>query len=265
MSRQPAVAGSFYPGSAETLRQVVKSFYSTAGEAVHGAVGAVSPHAGYVYSGATAAKAISSLGPAETFVVIGPNHRGAGAVLSVSGDDWDTPLGVVMCDTEFADALTSPLQQDEKAHRQEHSVEVQLPFVQYLYPDARAVCICIGDQTQGAAAAVAESVLAAQEETGRDIKVIASSDFSHYVPAEMARENDGAVLSSITGMDIQGMYARLSETRASVCGVGPIAAAMEISRELGAKKAELLEYTNSGEVSGDFQQVVGYAAVVFIA
>jgi AmmeMemoRadiSam system protein B len=265
MARKPAVAGGFYPGNEKDLRLTVKAMLSGAGDAVPGAAGAVSPHAGYVYSGATAAKAISSLGPADTFVVIGPNHRGAGTSLAVSMDDWQTPMGVVECDGEFAGALSSPLESDERAHHDEHSIEVQLPFVQYLYPDARVVCICMGDQSQGAATAVAESVLDAKKEIGRDVRVVASTDFSHYVPAETARENDGEVLSAITGMDVNGMYARLAETRASVCGFGPIAAAMEISSGLGAKKAELLEYTNSGEMSGDFQQVVGYAAVVFRA
>jgi len=263
MPRQPAVAGSFYPESEEALRQSVASLYTGAGPQVPKATGAVSPHAGYVYSGATAAKAISALGPAPTFVVIGPNHHGAGKSLAVSRLDWQTPLGVVTCDGEFVEALTSPVQIDEKAHRMEHSIEVQLPFLQYLHPEASIVCICMGDQSHGAATAVAESVLAARKATGREIKVIASSDFSHYVPAEEAKENDGAVLSAVTAFDVGGVYAKLAETRASVCGFGPISAAMEISRGLGAKKAELLEYTNSGETSGDYAQVVGYAAVVF--
>jgi len=265
MPRRPAVAGAFYPGGKARLQQAVESLCREAGDQVTGAVGAVSPHAGYVYSGATAALALSALGPAQTFIIIGPNHRGVGAPLAVSAQDWETPLGVAACDAEFVEHLPAPMEVDESAHRAEHSVEVQLPFLQHLYPSARVACICMGDQSQGAARAVAEAVLAAQKRTGREIKVVASSDFSHYVPADAAQKADGAVLSAVTAMDVNGTYAQLSRTRASVCGFGPIAAAVEASRGLGARSAKMLKYTTSGEASGDLMAVVGYAAVVFLA
>ncbi|MDO5846095.1 MAG: AmmeMemoRadiSam system protein B, partial [Methanocorpusculum sp.] len=222
--------------------------------------GILVPHAGLIYSGQTAACSYAKISPAAetTFVIIGTSH--AGYETSVSTLIWDTPLGAVLPDTEFIEAL--PLQVDNAASRaQENSIEVQMPFIRYRFPQTKAVPILIGDQSPEGAARVAQAVLAAVKKTGRTITVIASGDGSHYVPREKAERDDLTVLAAVKNLDTAAFYAALRRLRPSMCGYGCIAAMAEIAAGLGAREARVLLYTTSGDVTGDDSSVVGYASM----
>jgi len=259
--RPCSVAGMFYPAEPRHLEQLLETFFQNRAPGID-ARGIVSPHAGYVYSGETAACAFSTIQPDfdGTFVIIGPSHRGY--MTSASAVPWETPLGIVDVDKEFVDALDIDI--DEASHQSEHSIEVQVPLIKYRFPRARIAPIIMGDQSYEAAASLAEHLLRAIEHTGKNVRIVASSDFSHYVPDKVARRQDLSVIDALNTLDIPEFYRRLQETGATVCGYGPIASMCITCRSLGAERGELLRYTTSGDVTGDFDQVVGYAAVAVV-
>ncbi|WP_290900284.1 MEMO1 family protein [Ferroglobus sp.] len=258
--RRPAVAGYFYPSNPESLLAMLREFADKRSD--EDVVAIVSPHAGYVYSGRTAGAVHSLLPDVETYVIIGPNHTGLGAAVAVSYDDWMTPIGVVETDREFIDAMPKKIcVVDEIAHREEHSLEVQVPFLQYLHKDFKIVAICMGLQDKETAEEIVEEILEAQEITGRRIALVASSDMHHYLPDDECRRRDEIVIEAILSMDVDKYYNTIYKLQASVCGYGPIAVAMLYSKELGAK-AELVHYSTSGDVA-DRSQVVGYAGIAF--
>lgn len=268
--RFPAVSGSFYTSSPPALKRELEGYLKEAlrGVKAKKRLAIVSPHAGYVYSGATAARSFTACSNWKdkqlTAVIIGPNHTGMGTPVSVSFEDWKTPLGVVACDLELAEAIVGAsriAKKDELAHVQEHSGEVQLPFLQLLAPQAKIVCVCMGWQDMQSAADLGRAVFAAVKKTGRNAIVVASSDFTHYEPAEVARKKDMEAIGRLLGMDEQGFEALVEERELSICGHGPIAAALVFAKLSGAKKCELLKYTNSAEASGDSSSVVGYASL----
>lgn len=268
--RFPAVSGSFYPSSASALRQQVKGYLAGAKENVSAKerLAIVCPHAGYVYSGKCAAysfAACSNWGAKEiTAIIIGPNHTGMGQPVSVSFEDWKTPLGEVKCDTELAGAIVKGgkiAARDELAHLNEHSSEVQLPLLQEVCPSAAFVGVCMGWQDDATAKELGGAVFAAVKKTKRNAIVIASSDFTHYEPAESAKKKDTPAIERLLALDEEGFEEMVDSRSLSICGHGPIAASMHYAKLAGAKKCELLKYTNSGEASGDFSQVVAYAAL----
>lgn len=260
--RLPAVAGQFYPGSgAELDRQLDGMLHP---EKEISCLGAVVPHAGYVYSGQVAAKVYSHLPKADTYVIIGPNHHGLGLPVALSRDSWKTPLGVVEPDLELADLLSgSIIEHDETAHRHEHSIEVQIPFLQKRFQGFKILPICMGLQDEQTALEVGQAISKAALKLNRSCIVIASSDFTHYEPQETARKVDARLLEAILNMDAASLYERVYRYQATACGYGPIAATIAAASELGAKTGRLLAYATSGDVSGDYSQVVGYAAVAF--
>ena len=259
--RPCSVAGMFYPAEPRHLEQLLETFFRKRSPGIT-ARGIVSPHAGYVYSGEVGACAFSTIPPDfdGTFVVVGPSHRGYMTVASAV--PWETPLGIVDVDTEFIDAMEIEI--DEASHRNEHSIEVQMPIIKYRFPRARVAPVLMGEQSYEAATDLAEHLLGAIERTGRDVRIVASSDFSHYVPDEVARKQDLYAIDALTTLDIPEFYRRLRETGATVCGYGPIAAMCMACRSLGAERAELLRYTTSGDVTEDYDQVVGYAAIAVV-
>jgi len=268
--RYPAVAGAFYPAFPSQLREEVKGYLADAAREVKAAerLAIVCPHAGYVYSGRCAAYSFAACSNWKakeiTAIIIGPNHTGAGTPISVSFDDWKTPLGEARCDTEMAKAIVENdrmSRRDESAHFSEHSSEVQLPFLQACAPHARMVGVCMGWQDMGAAENVGRAVFAAVKKTGRNAIVIASSDFTHYEPAEKARQKDMAAIGFLLKMDEAGFEEAVEERSLTICGHGPIAAAMHYAKLAGAKKCELLRYTSSGEATGDNGSVVAYASL----
>ena len=268
--RYPAVAGSFYTSLASRLRSEIAAYLQVASKETKlmKRKALICPHAGYMYSGRCAAYSYASCSNWKqedlTAIIIGPNHTGLGTPISISFEDWKTPLGVVECDTGLAEEMVNAskiCRKDELAHLKEHSNEVQLPFLQILAPHARMVGICMGVQDMEAARDLGGAVFEAVQATKRNAIVIASSDFTHYEPAEAARKKDMEAIGRLLAMDPDGFEDLVEEKDLSICGHGPIAAAMHYALLAGAKKCELLKYTNSGETTGDFREVVGYASL----
>ena len=256
--RTCAVAGMFYPRDPSHLEQLLEKFFSVSPGAADSA-GIVSPHAGYVYSGEVAARAFLTISPdfSGTFVVIGPSHRGY--INCVSKIPWETPLGVIENDTEFVESLD--IETDEFSHRDEHSLEVQMPFIKYRFPRARIAPVMMGQQDYPSAIRLAEKIGAAIHQTHRDVRIVASSDFSHYVPEDTAKRNDLYAIEPLKVLNVPEFYRRVGERGVSACGYGPIAAMVTVCGHLGAKTARLIRYATSGDVTGDRHEVVGYAAI----
>jgi AmmeMemoRadiSam system protein B len=275
--RRPTVAGSFYEANAEDLRSQIKScFLSNLGPqklpVVNSAgprkiLGLVSPHAGYMYSGAVAATAFFSLasdGKPDTIVILGPNHTGYGNPLSAMNEGaWRTPLGDVQIDSEIAEAIASEtgiVDFDEVAHRHEHSIEVQLPFLQYLYGDSfKFLPICFLMQDMETATEIGKAL--AESLANRNAVVVASSDLTHYEPQASVNRKDSEALKAIETLDEKKLYKVLETENVSACGYGPIAALLTYAKGVGATKAEILSHKTSGDTTGDKSSVVGYAAV----
>jgi hypothetical protein len=258
--RHPVVAGSFYPSNPESLKSMLMEFASSSPNP--SIIACVSPHAGYIYSGKTAGRVHSLLPDVETYVVIGPNHTGYGSAVAVSMDSWTTPLGDVDIDREFIDAMPKKIVDiDETSHRYEHSLEVQIPFLQHLHDDFRIVPVCMGMQDEETAKEVAEEIIEAEKRTDKRIVVVASSDMHHYLPDKNCRERDGKIIDAILSLNVSRYYKTIYELQASVCGYGVIAVAMEYTNHHRGY-ANLVDYSTSGDVA-DKNSVVGYAGIVF--
>jgi len=273
MLRHPAVAGHFYHGSAEALRKQVREFIIPDAKRVK-AFGVLSPHAGFLYSGSVAGAVYSGVELPDTFVLIGPNHTGLGAPISLMAHgQWETPLGTVTIDEPLAAAIlsrSSRIHEDTLAHLREHSLEVQLPFIQYFKEKFTIVpiqmldvrlesCLEVGRAIAGA---IAECGMRNAESKGSGVLIIASSDMSHYESAETAKEKDHKAIHHILDLDPEGLYRTVRDSGISMCGFGPAVAMLSACKTLGATRAELIKYANSGEASGDYKQVVGYAGIV---
>jgi len=268
--RYATVAGQFYQGTETGLRaELERCFTHRLGP---GKVpdlnpngsrkirGIVSPHAGYMYSGPVAAHGFAALaedGLPEVFIILGPNHHGVGSGVAVTTHDFQTPLGTMRNDRELALAMRKDLIDDSVlAHRHEHSIEVQLPFIQFFSNDRRFVPVTMMMQDYKSAARVGQTIREAIG--GRDAVVIASTDFSHYISPEQARELDTLAIDSILALDGKGLYDTVRKNRISMCGFGPVIAMLEAVQ---GSEAELLKYANSGDVS-PMSEVVGYASIV---
>ncbi len=290
MLRSPAVAGYFYQGSSEALRKQVEGFIVPGAEKKR-AIGVVSPHAGLIYSGPVAGALYSAIAIPDTIVLIGPNHTGLGEAVSLMAKgSWETPLGIVEIDETLAASIlaeSSPIRDDSVAHLREHSLEVQLPFIQYfkerfmIVPiqmlDTRlATCIEVG-RAVGAAIRKRnqKSGVRSQEirneklgtpnselRTQHDVLIVASSDMSHYEPAARAKEKDFKAIQSLLDLDPEGLYRTIKDYGITMCGFGPAVSMLVAAKILGASKAELVKYANSGDESGDYEKVVGYAGIV---
>jgi len=264
MTRHPAVAGQFYPGSPKTLAEQIAGFVSQPAHKQK-VVGVMSPHAGYIYSGAVAGQVFSLVEIPPTAVIIGPNHRGLGADYAImTAGTWETPLGNVPIDTFLAEAMLKQcryLEEDAEAHRYEHSLEVQVPFLQYLRKDIRIVPLCIGAYDEEAFACIGKCIAGAIRETKADALIVASSDMSHYEPATVARKKDDQAIDAILKLDEREMLRRVSRLNITMCGYAPAAIMLAAAKELGARKGELVAYMNSGDATGDYREVVGYAGV----
>jgi AmmeMemoRadiSam system protein B len=277
--RRPTQAGSFYAGDAESLKaQIKRCFLHELGpkelpqvsrSRLKEVVGLVCPHAGYMYSGAVAANAYFELaqdGKPDTVIILGPNHTGYGSALALMNDGvWSTPLGDVEVDGETANQIaheTRLVDVDELAHRFEHSIEVQLPFLQYLYgSEFKFVPICYQMQDLASAEEVGNALVEVLAD--KNAVVIASSDMTHYEPQKNASVKDLAALKAVEAMDVRRFYSIIEIQNVTACGYGPIATVITTAKGLGAKEAKLLRYKSSGDITGDYSSVVGYAAVSF--
>jgi len=277
--RRPTQAGAFYEGNAESLKKQIEDCFlhqfgpgkipDLVKAGTRKIVGLVCPHAGYMFSGPVAAHAYHALaldGKPEIFVIFGPNHTGYGSALAVMNEGvWRTPLGDVEVDSETANEIVHGsriVDVDDSAHRFEHSIEVQLPFLQYLYgPEFKIVPLCFMMQDLSSAREVGQAV--AKVLADKNAVIIASSDMTHYEPHEKAVKKDIRALEAVENMDEARFYSIIEAQRISACGYGPIAALITAAKILGAKEAKLLCYKTSGDIIGDYSSVVGYAAVSF--
>ncbi len=269
--RQPVFRGTFYPASAKELADTVKSHIDAANvRGVTRACAYIAPHAGYVYSGRTAGftyKAMSvgsKAKAADTIVIIGPNHTGLGKNISVSMADWSTPLGIARNDIELSTKIlmiNRSTASDEHAHSDEHSIEVQLPYIKQIFPEKRFAFVCMMDQSAESANALAESIVDASEELGRKSVVLASSDMNHHEPESITKEKDMKLISALERIDAQGFGDLVKSLPSSTCGPGPIVAAMRFGMLTGTKRAKLLDYSTSALAGSDTEHVVGYSSV----
>lgn len=265
MIREPAVAGQFYNRDPEVLRLDLSRLIVEKEPKVE-AKAVVVPHAGYMYSGHVAGAVYGRLVPPEVAVVIGPNHTGLGkkAALIPYGT-FLTPLGKVPIEASLAETLLQKLpflKEDTLAHLYEHSLEVQVPFLQYLNPSLSLVPICLARLSYEEISTLGRALAEAIEDHPRRITVVASTDFSHYVSDEVARTKDRLALDRILALDSRGLLEVVVRENISMCGAIPTAVAIEAARHLKASRAELVKYATSGEVSGDYARVVGYGGVV---
>lgn len=267
MIRRPAVAGpfSFYPDDAARLRSMIKEMIDPKAKREK-ALAVVSPHAGFIYSGYVAGAVFSSVILPEHFVILGPSHQGIRPVFAIMTEGvWQMPLGEIPVDSALAEAIrksSALIQVDENAHKREHSLEVQLPFLQYFKKDIFLVPICISYQANYQdLEELAQAVAAGIREFGKDTLIVASTDMSHYVSQEVAKQKDFLAIERILSLDARGLYEVVQEEDISMCGFQPATAAILAAKELGAKKAELIRYQTSGDASGNYAEVVGYAGL----
>jgi MEMO1 family protein len=269
--RSPAVAGRFYPGRAEELLRAVRKYSSSAETARISAIGCVAPHAGYIYSGSVAGAVYSRLEIPKRCVILCPNHTGKGRALAVmTNTTWQTPLGEVAADADLGARLLRrypALEEDSAAHRGEHAIEVQLPFLQALQPELKIVPIVIGTSDfyllRGLGEALADVIAALQEENGAEkVLIIASSDMNHYESDAITRVKDHKAIERVLAMDARGLWEVVMSEDISMCGFGPATVMLTAAKLLGATSATLVKYATSGDVSGDYEAVVGYAGII---
>jgi AmmeMemoRadiSam system protein B len=277
--REPAVAGSFYEGSREDLMDQIKWCFThrigpgelpKVNESFTGKlIGVIVPHAGYIYSGPVAAwayKVIAENGKPDSFIILGPNHSGMGSPLAIMRKGlWKTPLGYAEVDSELGDALLSSLdilEDDYTAHINEHSIEVQLPFLQYLFGDVKFLPISLMIQDKEVSILLGEAISKIIKD--RRIVVIASTDFSHYESYERAYRNDSLIIDRIINLDLDGFFKTYYSKRVSMCGPGPTGTLITIAKLLEAKQVLKLKYATSGDTSGDMSSVVGYSSIAFL-
>jgi AmmeMemoRadiSam system protein B len=262
--REPAVAGQFYPGQKAALEQMLNGLVPREVEPKK-ALAIMSPHAGYIYSGGVAGKTFAEVKIPDDVIILGPNHHGRGhdaAVFAKGG--WSMPQGEILVDEELALTVLKHcpmMQADTMAHRYEHSLEVQVPFLQLMSPGSRIVPICISQLPLAMLLKMGDGLAQAIQVDRRETLIVASSDMTHYESGEVARRKDFLALERVLELDPQGLYEVVRQNRISMCGVMPTVVMLQAVIGLGATQTELISYSNSGDVTGDQSEVVGYAGV----
>jgi len=270
--RTPAVAGMFYPKEKNELEESIKHCishkYGSGNPDSHDKIyGAICPHAGYMYSGPVATHSFASIAAQdfELAIILGPNHWGIGCSIATMKDcSWQTPFGNVEVDSEaaeFVNDATKLIEIDYFSHTRDHSIEVQVPMLQFYKKSFKILPIILNNQDYEYSLEVGAAIakLAKKKKT----IIIGSSDFTHYEENEYAHKQDKALIEPILEMDVEKFYTILDQRRVSACGYGAIASTMVACKELGARQGRLLQYATSGDVSGDKSSVVGYASIVF--
>jgi MEMO1 family protein len=273
MIRQPSVSGTFYASNADLLKADIDGYLKKAApEQIDGKVmGLVSPHAGYMYSGQTAAHGYKTLigSHYDTVIIVAPSHQNffyGGAVQDRGG--YKTPLGVADIDEDFAARLMAKggdlIQSDPRAHSGEHAIEVQVPFLQTVLHDFKIVPVIQGmSQDTGLAAQMGDLFYDCIEDHDKSYLIVGSTDLSHYYPYEVAKDLDGGAIELVSNYDIDGLDRELPTGKYEACGAGSIVSAMVFSRRMGATRSKVLDYKNSGDVTGDMSNVVGYLSCIF--
>ncbi len=266
MKRQPAVADRFYPGDKDLLNQTVQNLFNHHNPAkIKDCFAIVSPHAGYVYSGSVCAETMKSIDIPETVIILGPNHHGGGAPVSLSKSDWQMPWGDVPINESFVSLLESvdtPIKIDEYAHQNEHSLEVQIPFLHALQANLTIVPLVLSYLSYSMCKEIAEVLAGAILRYEKPVLMVASSDMNHYESRQLGSEKDKLALDELTSLNPQGLYSTVNTNNISMCGIIPVTIALLASIRLGADVADIVRYCDSGDVSGDINQVVGYAGAV---
>jgi len=265
--RHPAVAGRFYPGDPEDLRAEASSYLSQSkNETPVRALGCIAPHAGYMYSGHVAGAVFAHIEIPRRCVVLCPNHTGKGHPLAMMSEGaWKTPLGEVPIDEALARELKErfpAMQEDSAAHRAEHAVEVELPFLQLRQPELKFLPIALGTRQFEPLEQLGKALAGVIAEQGEPVLLIASSDMNHYESDAVTRAKDHRAIERILTLDPRGLFDVVTQQDISMCGFGPAVAMLTAARQLGARSAELVKYATSGDVSGDRDMVVGYAGIV---
>ncbi len=266
MKRTPAVAGMFYSENPKELRYHLEELFVFSKKKLK-AKGVISPHAGYMYSGWVAGKVYGSIEPPDVAIILGPNHTGIGDPAAIYvGDAFETPLGEVPIDLDMTKRILEKapfLSTDPSAHIHEHSIEVQVPFLQYINPNIKIVAICLShisfDEILELGVAIADAVISRKDVYS---VVVASTDFSHYVPHEVAKEKDTMAIKQILALSEEGLIRTVIEENISMCGVIPTAVTIKACKQLGAERAILVDYMTSGDVIKDYSSVVGYAGII---
>lgn len=265
MKRTPAAAGQFYYGTASRLKSQVQQ-YIVEGATKEKVIGIISPHAGLMYSGHVAGAVYSSIQLPKTFILIGPNHTGLGATISImASGQWEIPTGIFSIDEDLSRKILQKvayISEDVQAHIFEHSLEVQLPFIAYFSDSVKIVPITVMHASLQECRKIGEGIADAVKEAGYDVVIAASSDMSHYEPDDVARRLDSLAINEAVNLNPEGLYNIVHKERISMCGFLPATIMLYAAKALGAKEARLVKYATSGDVSGDYEQVVGYAGVI---
>ena len=267
MIRSPAVAGQFYPGAPGELDREVRRLTRDIPVKIP-ARGIIVPHAGYVYSGPVAGEVYSSVEIPDRQIIFCPNHTGAGAEAAIMAlGAWRMPWGAVPIEEDLAGRLlgaSALLSEDASAHRMEHSLEVQLPFLKRFRESFRFVPIALGRLSLSDCRDLGESVAAVLRDDPSPPLLIASSDMTHYEADAVAREKDRKAIARILSLDPEGLYRTVRSESITMCGVIPATVMLFAALSLGAREARLIKYATSGDVSGDYGQVVGYAGMAIL-
>ncbi len=265
MIRNPVVAGQFYPASASELKRMLKGMVAEKAKKQE-VIGLISPHAGYIYSGAVAGATISRIKFKDTFIIMGPNHTGRGRPFSIMTEgSWQTPLGEVEIDSEMAKKILANsryLEEDYSAHLGEHSIEVQLPFLQYFNTEFKLVPIVLAYAGGAIYKEIGKALARAVKESGGKAVIIASSDMTHYEPQASAQKKDNQAIEAVLALDEDELLRRVDKFDITMCGFAPAVSLIVAAKELGAKGAELVKYQTSGDTTGDYSSVVGYAGII---
>jgi len=268
MIRQPAVANQFYPGRDEDLKKDISGRIkpSTGEQKKEKALALVSPHAGYMYSGNVAGAVYAAADITKEVIVMGPNHHGLGAPFAVMTQGaWRMPWGDMSINEKLANLLIEEsrwLRADEQAHIQEHSVEVQLPLIHYIKPDVEFVPIVLGRADFRTCEEIGTAIARAIRKFAKPVVIIASTDMTHYESQESAQQKDQLAIERVRALDPAGLLEIVDENNISMCGVIPTTITLIAAKELGATTANLISYATSGDVSGDYSFVVGYAGFI---
>jgi AmmeMemoRadiSam system protein B len=264
MVRSPAVAGQFYPANPYILEKEVSSYTQEVKR--ENALGVISPHAGYIYSGKVAGGVYSRINIPKDVIIIGPNHTGLGEPEAVMcSGTWQMPNGNIEINSDLAGAIVENskyLKDDHLAHLNEHSLEVQIPFLQRFRKDIRIVPIAMMSMDYVICQDIGHAVARAVTDFKEPVLLVASSDMTHYESDKSAREKDKKAIDRVLALDPEGLLKTVRENRITMCGVIPATIMLIACKELGAKKAELVDYATSAETSGDYDHVVGYAGMI---
>ena len=263
--RKPAVSGKFYTGNPNRLVEEIERLTNKKAKKQK-AIGIISPHAGLLYSGQVAGMVYSGIEVPGNVIILGPNHTGYGPHVSImDSGSWQMPMGEVKIAQDIAEAIiqhSDLIQSDTSAQMLEHSLELQLPFLQYFQPALQIVPIVLGSQSFALCQEVADAIVKGIKNLSADTLIVASTDLTHYEPQEEAVKTDQRVIDRILNLDAKGLFDMVSSEGISMCGFVPVTIMILAALKMGARKAQLVKYMTSGEVSGDYSQVVGYAGMI---